>query len=339
MRVLLGLLRAVVPAAMLLVATTRPIASQVRGVVVDGSRQPVAGATVELWVAQRRAAAAESSADGAFELAATQVHGPMTVSIRRLGFRTKTIDVVNPDTTLFIQMEIQPLALAPLVVESSTRQICPNREEPRARALWERMRSRYWQEHMDTLVVFALVEFRTGMGSRTETDHLRTAVGWTQGPIAASVSRYLPRSGYAEAVSSSLGERYASWMYRSLDDGGKQDFTQAYFGSQHTLSIVHASPSRTVIGFCPRQQLGQTGQIDGTLVIGADTTLKEARWNFRTRRPVEDAGGQAAYYPPDPRMGSALLAEESSYWRRTANGADYVENRTYTGWRVLGAVP
>lgn len=333
-RGVLGLLRTAIGAAIFLAGSAGPVAAQVRGVVVDAAERPVAGAIVELWVGQRRTAAAESDPQGAFTLAPAGAHGPATLSVRRIGLRTRTFDLASADTTLRIQMEAQPVTLAPVTVASPLQRVCPNREDPRARVLWERMRSRYWQETLDTVLVFGLVEFRTGTGERTETEGLRTEVGWTQGAVSASASRYLPRTGYALRVATSAGERSGQWQYRSLDDGMKQDFTQAYFGATHTLSIEHSAAGRTVLGFCPRERLGQYGQIIGTLVIGPDTTLIEARWSFRTQNPSEDAGGRAVYNPPDPRIGSVLLANESSFWRKTTRGDYYVENRTYTGWRV-----
>jgi hypothetical protein len=119
-----------------------------------------------------------------------------------------------------------------------------------------------------------------------------------------------------------------------LDGGAMQDFTGEHFGATHTFSILHQAADRTTtIAFCPRERMGNTGQIAGTLVIAADTTLHLARWTFRTPRPDEDAGGEAIYYAPEPALGNALLTRETIFWRKTNPPRYYFEGKKYSGWQ------
>ncbi|HST61114.1 MAG TPA: hypothetical protein VLK84_20600, partial [Longimicrobium sp.] len=211
-----------------------------------------------------------------------------------------------------------------------------NREDPRARALWGRMRGRYWQPGADSVHVFGFVETRSGAGSREDVvDPAAGTVsaGWTTGALIDADPAWMRRSGYATSAAGGTGERTAFWDYRALDHGLLQDFTGVYFGEAHTLSLVPLGAEGMAIAFCPRGRMERTGQIEGTLELAPDTTLRLARWSFRTRPPDEDAGGEASYYAPDAALGNALLARESLFWRKTRPPRVYFEAHAYTGWQ------
>lgn len=322
--------------ALVAIFAAAPAAAQVRGRVVDAADRPVAGAVVELWVGARQAAGAETDESGGFQLSAAATEGGMMLTVRRLGLRTRTVPLPSADTTLVVRMEEQPVVLRPLAVEATRRPPCPNREDPRARALWERMRSRYWQPEMDTVFVFAFLEVRGGVGARDDAYDPaagRVITGWTTGALVVAHPWLMSRTGYATSAAGGVGDRTAYWNYRALDGGTMQDFTGEYFGAAHTFSILHHSAERTTLAFCPRERMGRTGQIQGTLTLAADTTLQLARWTFRTPRPDEDAGGEASYEPPDPALGNALLARESIFWRKTNPPRYYFEGHRFSGWR------
>jgi hypothetical protein len=234
-------------------------------------------------------------------------------------------------------MEVRPVTLAPVTVASSRARTCPNREDPRARALWERMRSRYWQPGGDTPAVFGFMEIRSGTGEKADAHRPeagRVSPGWTTGALVLAYPEFMALSGYADRAMGGVGERTASWSYRALDDGTMQDFTGDHFGAVHTFSMLGQHAGGATVAFCPRERMRRTGQIEGALVLRADTTLEWARWVFRTPRPDEDAGGESSYEPPDPALGRALLARESVFWRKTSGGRYYFEAKTFTGWRL-----
>lgn len=311
-----------------------PVAAQVRGWVVDAGRA-VPGAVVELWVDARLAAGTQTDADGWFVLDAKAEDG-MMLTVRRLGLQTRTIRLSAEDAVLLVLMHVQPVVLQPVSVAATRRRTCPNREDPRARALWERMRGRYWQPGADSVFVFGFMEFRRGTGQKADAwDPAagRTSAGWTTGALVIAHPELMALSGYADDAAGGAGERTASWSYRALDQGTIQDFTGDYFGAAHTFSILHQAAGETTIAFCPRGRMGRTGQIEGTLVLAADTTLQRAQWSFRTPQPDEDAGGEASYYPPDPALGRALLVRESIFWRKTNPPRYYFEGHRFSGWQ------
>lgn len=321
-------------AAVLATLASLPAAAQVRGRVVDAADRPVPGALVEVWVDARLAAGTQTDADGRFVLAVEAEGGMLTV--RRLGLQTRTIRLAAADTALAVRMEVQPVVLQPVSVAATRRRTCPNREDPRARVLWERMRGRYWQSGEDSVFVFGFMEIRGGTGQKADAWNPaagRTGAGWTTGALVIADPELMALTGYADDAAGGAGERTASWSYRALDQGAIQDITGEYFGSAHTFSILHQAAGETTIAFCPRGRMGRTGQIEGTLVLGADTTLQRAQWSFRTPRPDEDAGGEASYYPPDPALGRALLTRESVFWRKTNPPRYYFEGHRFSGWQ------
>lgn len=331
-----GLLRASLLCGVLLLIAAGPAAAQIRGVVVDAAGEPVHGAVVESWDGQRRVDAADSDSAGGFRLGGTAGRAPLVLTVRRLGMRTRVMEMGPADSVVRVRMEAQALVMAPLVAASETR-ICPNRDDPRARMLWERMRSRYWNDPADSVRVFALVESWSGTVPREEIgsrDGASATAGWTESQPSRSLLD-VRRSGYAWRRSGFSGERTEQWFYVHLDGGAWQHFTLPDFGALHTLSIVRAGAEGTVIGFCPRERMGRAGQIQGTLEVGADTTLAAAKWRFRTPRPVEDAGGEAVYQPPDTALHRLLLAEETLFWKRAADGRFYFEAAQHGGWRVM----
>jgi hypothetical protein len=248
---------------------------------------------------------------------------------------TQTLQLSSRDTTVRVVMDVQPVALQPLTVETSAGRLCPRREEPQARELWTRMRSRYWQPG-DSVFVFGFMELRSGTGEKRDAytpEAGRTAAGWTSDALVIAHPDLMARSGYALDAAGGVGERTAFWSYRALDDALMQDFTGDYFGTAHTFSIISQGPERTTIAFCPRDGLRRTGQIQGTLTLRADTTLSNAQWSFRTPDPDEDAGGEASYFLPEQAFGRALLARETVFWRKSGPHFYYFEAKTFSGWR------
>jgi hypothetical protein len=322
-------------ALMLAIGLAPGLHAQVQGRIVDDAARPIAGATVEVWAARERVSGAQSDAGGAFTLGRPAAEGALTLTVRRIGFRTRMIDLATGDTALLVRMEAAPVTLAS-VTATARRRICPHRDDPRARAAWERMRSRYWQEGADSLHVFGLMEMQRDTVARADVGKPgRTSIGWTQGSLPWGADPFLPRQGYAFRIGSSVGDRETFWSYMHLDAGTAQHFTQTMFARMHTLAFVPGAAGETVIGFCPRERLGEKGQIEGTLTLRPDNTLANAQWVFRTREPVEDAGGEASYLPPDPHFHSILLAETTLFWRKIPRGEYYVEHERYSGYRFL----
>lgn len=313
--------------------------AQIRGVVVDGAQRPVEEATVELWLAERPVARMLTDEQGRFQIPGGPAEGMLMLTIRRMGLAAQAIPLASRDTTLRVTMEAQTLSLRPIAVEASAGRLCPRREEPEARALWTAMRGRYWQSDQPEVPLFGFIEFRSGVGEKSDAFDPaagRTGPMWTRGPLIIAYPELMVRSGYATRAQGGVGERTAFWDYRALDGGTTQDFTGDFFGQAHTFSILRRTAEETTIAFCPRERMGRTGQVQGTLVVLADTTLGSARWTFRTPAPDEDAGGEASFHRPDPTFGGALLARESVFWRKTGRHRYYYEAQRFTAWRPRG---
>lgn len=326
--------------AVLAVLVAHAASAQVRGAVVDTSGAPLRDAEVQVWTGTRYAGRLNTDEQGTFRLRRLEVDS-LTLTVHRLGFQTRIVQLATWDTSVVVRMEPAPVRLAPVTVASAGRRLCPNGEDPRARALWTAMRGRYWQPSSPAVVAFGLIEMRSGVGGREEVYDPaageRTTL-WTRDALLIAHPELMDQSGYATRANGGVGVRTAFWSYRYLDDGMMQDFTGDFFGQAHTFSMLSAG-GETVLVFCPRERMQRTGQIEGTLRLDSAMNLVQAQWRFRTPRPDEDAGGEATYAPPSTALGGALLVRESWFWRRTNGGRYYFEAKTFTGWRRSNAAP
>lgn len=314
--------------------------AQVRGTVVDTAGAPIADAAVHVWSGTRFLGRGETDARGGFRLRDLGIDS-LTLTVHRPGFQTRIVQLPAADTAVLVRMIPAPVRLAPVTVASSGRRLCPNREDPRARALWTAMRGRYWQPSSPPVVAFGLFEKRSGVGTRMEAYDPAAGertMGWTEDALLIAYPDLMALSGYATRANGGLGERTAFWFYRFLDDGLMQDFTGDFFGQAHTFSSM-IEDGETILVFCPRERMRRTGQIEGTLRLDGALNLVEANWRFRTPAPDEDAGGEAVYELPDAGLGRALLVRESLFWRKTNGGRYYFEAKTFTGWRRSSAAP
>jgi hypothetical protein len=330
--------RCIFPIAIgLTIALVTPATSQVRGAVIESSGRPVSGVVVEAWARGRTVESVQTDEQGRFAISGrAQVSEAVFLSFRGMGYRTRTLALPSQDSSVQVVLEAAPLALAPVTVSAAPRRLCPNVEDPRARMLWERMRSRYWPEHADTVFIFGFIEVRRGTGTKLDVDLAetgRSTHGWTTSALVTAAPEAMARSGYATPAAGGAGERTAFWTYRALDHGQMQDFTGAYFGQAHTFALLQAGPTQMMISFCPRTRQPLVGHIEGVLTFSGDTILTTARWDFRTPRPDEDAGGEASYYQPESATGRALLAHQTRFWRKTTGGRYYFETHEFVDWR------
>ncbi|HEX6038116.1 carboxypeptidase-like regulatory domain-containing protein [Longimicrobium sp.] len=326
--------------AVLAVLGAQAAGAQVRGTIVDTGGAFLRDAEVQVWTGTRYLGQLNTDEQGTFRLRRLEVDS-LTLTVHRIGFNTRIVELAASDTAVLVRMEPAPVRLAPVTVASTGRRICPNREDPRARALWTAMRGRYWQPTSPAVVVFGLLEKRSGVGSKQDVYDPAAgerSTGWTEDALLIAHPELMALSGYATRANGGTGFRTAFWQYRFLDDGGMQDFTGDWFGQAHTLSTVDAG-GETVLVFCPRERMQRTGQMEGTLRLDVAMNLVQAQWRFRTPPPDEDAGGEAMYLPPALALGRALLVRESWFWRKTNGGRYYFEAKTFTGWRRSNAVP
>jgi hypothetical protein len=315
----------------------RSAPAQLRGEVTDTAGAPVAGANVEAWTGLRRTASVRSDAAGRFVLASTGGDATDLV-VHRIGFRRLVMSLAAADTVVRLRLVPAPVSLQGITASVETRG-CPNREDPRARALWEAARRRY-RPVTDTLVFHSLgTRYRgdrpresihdAGRGSRSWLA-VSTGTGWVQW------RRQIQLRGYAVRLGTPFTEQYALWQYAPLETDIAHHFTEPLFGELHLLSFAPSGPGERTIRFCPAGRDRRRPEIEGTLTVSDDTVFLAASWRFVTPRPTEDAGGEADFLPPHAATGSLLLPERSLFWRRVTGGTRYyVEAATYEEWRLF----
>jgi len=333
------MLRAFLLAAVILASATDAAQAQIRGSVVDAAGAPIPGAAVEAWAGLRAVGSARSGEDGRFVLPNVPLGAATGLVVRRIGYRRLARGVSAADSVVVLRLAPEATGLAGITATGETRG-CPNREDPRARAAWEAARALY-PPPADSMVFHSLATFRDGYVAREAIDSLAAGEGsrgWSAVPTRSWElwRRQILTYGYAARIVRPLGERYALWRYVPLEMEFSQHFAESLFGELHTLSVVASGGGETTLRFCPRGGGRRGGrEIEGTLTLSDGGALLGGAWRYRTPNPVEDAGGEVDFLPPEVTARSLLLPSRTLFWRRMAGGTRYfVESRTYHEWRL-----
>jgi len=316
----------------LLVALTvspRSIIAQLRGEVVEPSGAPVEGALVELWSGTARLAGQITASEGAFSFPVHVVAPATSVLVRGVGYAPTRMRLGHAEN---IRITLLPIAtpIRPLTVTGGT--VCPRREDPTARGLWEALRDRYatvgpskayWSE-------MKVQAGRMAAARLGEIDTLRLEPGLIGGSrrYYEIWHRRIADSGYARSYSGLRIPRYDLWEYAALESILARHFVDSLFGALHTLSL---EPERQgSIVFCPRDRTRPS--VEGYLEVDADTLLTAATWRFRTPPPIEEAGGEVFFARPAlPDPPTPLFPTAGRFWRKLV--VDYYQEwREYRKW-------
>lgn len=328
--------------AALLIA--RPLLGQVAGRVVGSGDAPIPGAIVTLWRGSREVARALASERGAFHFDSLTSATATGLVVRRIGFSPRSLALFpaadgEPRTELLV--ELTPLlATLPEVVVREARAVCPAREDPAARRLWEALRARYRLhprsvgQHSE--MMYALEDVS---GSAVgEIDETRLRWGRYEVTAAGRLGMYAGLdSGYASRLPPPtpgqplLRPQFLHWWYAPLHREAAEHFLEAAFGAHHDLSLRPQSGGAVRLVYCGR---GKGPRLEGTMTVQADTTLEAASWRFVTPTPREDAGGEVVFAPPAGAPPYALAAARGAYWRRMGGRSDrYVQEvAVYRTW-------
>lgn len=315
------------------VASASPALAQIRGEVLDPGGAPATGARVELWNAQRRVAVRQTDALGRFEFSAAERDSASTAIVTLGGYEPRSISLARLGETASIRLD--PTVLAGLVVQPRSRPLCPNVEDPEARALWAAAAGRY--SLADTLQLQSLavwVQEEVAGPERRSVDESRRRPGASGS--RAGTSPISPETGYGFRIERSFDPLYAAWRYERMGVNTER-FIEPDFGRYTSLSFRRLAGDRAVLTFCSRNlEHGAVG-IEGTLTLNADTTLHSATWTFRTPEPREEAGGEVLFVPHEG--GSArpwLVPYVSTYWRRLHGTQDRYIRRwsRYVRWQA-----
>lgn len=310
-----------------------PLSSQLRGVVTEPSGAPVADVQVELWSAHARVGSTATDARGGFAVPAEVVRLAQRITLRRLGYAPLTAPLPS-DSAALLRYVLHPEVLSlPELVVSDTRKLCPNREHPEARRLWDAARARYRQgagdrgwsgrwrsveEHVPARQIGIVDEARARSGS-----------GFHY-PMFRRTEERIQQLGYAFAMPWKdpryrPWREFDAWEYPRLHSVSAHHFAADLFGERHTLSVVRRGPHETVLAFCGTRR--DQPYLEGTLSVGPDTTFASAAWTFRTPRPNESAGGEVTFAPPPEGVDrdSPLAAARGVFWRRLAGRSLYFQ--------------
>jgi hypothetical protein len=316
----------------------RSAAAQVRGSVVDSLGNAIPAATVELWSGLRRVRGTRTDSRGAFHLQTDRTSPPTGLFVRRIGFENSSL-AVRGDTSVVIALRSTALQLSGILVTAGNR-VCPNREDPAARALLEAMQARY-PTHSGTVyfhslgtLVRATVPFER-IDEVGEVEPQQRTWQYSGTPTWGVWRDIIGRDGYAMRINGGMGEAYASWFYAPLQLAIAQHFVEPQFAELHTISIVSTVHGGTVLGFCPGRGNGRSRtRLEGTLTLSPAHELIRGRWRYLTPTLNEEAGSEAEFLPPSIVSGALLLPRSYRYWRRTNRGRFYVQQQTFSEWRI-----
>ncbi|HEX8431639.1 MAG TPA: carboxypeptidase-like regulatory domain-containing protein [Longimicrobium sp.] len=306
--------------------------AQVAGRVLDDAGRPVTAASVEIWTPSRRLATAATDQEGRFAFSAEASAGATSVAVHRLGFQGATVALRGAEA-IEVRLRPAPLALAGVRVTARERRLCPVRDMPRARSMWEAARAGY-----SAVPSAHDVRLRS---DRYEADVPRAEIGVVDGRAPAKggfTTADLAFYGadadgmllgvYARRVDYGAREH---WEYAPLAWGLNPHFVSARFGAAHRFSIVSESGGVVVLAFCPMN--AEAPSIEGTLTLTADGMLRTARWRYVVPRSRSEAGGEVDYLPRDAATGNLLLARRGLFWRSWRSAFHFREDR-YSEWIV-----
>ena len=310
-------------------------AAQVRGVVTDATARPLPGVLVELWSYQVRLAGQVTDASGRFYLPVSGT-GPRAILARGIGLVPVRRTLAASETVLTLVMQPQPVQVEAVTVEAQET-ACPRRDDPHARAVWERAASRYdvslsaFGAKAHALMFSANVPAES-LGVIDTTQLHEDFSSGAYSLYGFQHRRQQERGFYAFQMSGFTPPRFVHWQYPLIESVFAWHFADSTFGEWNRFALLESASGDIVIGFCSRK--GNRPYIKGVLRLAADTTLASANWTFVTPEPREQVGGQVYFNPVDPgRGGQAVVPIAGLFWRRQAGGV-YEEWMEYRRWEL-----
>jgi hypothetical protein len=258
----------------------------------------------------------------------------------------------------------------PGIVARAEREACPARDDPRARALWSRVRESYtpgldsasmWTEMRASsgyVTSSALQRYDTARSNRRD----GTTDGWNtrdalrddqqrglafyeaprvgrgrrgmSGRLRGSLARTIARTGYAtlnRGISADISQVSAVWTYPPLDGELASHFIDEVFGSRTVFRVEREAP--LTLGFCTAPRYRSHPYLSGTLHLRGDSSLARALWHFHTPEPREDAGGEVRFLAPADSS-RVLTPTQGEIYRRHVGDRFYHRRLVYLGWSV-----
>lgn len=316
--------------------------AQVTGEVEDLTGQPVVGANVELWGDSMRYAGTLTDSLGRFSLAAE----PRADRVVAFGLGTDTASLWLKNLAAPVDVEIvlkpRPLQLPSLGVVASSIG-CPERDDPRARALWDSVAASYIAIPDTDAWGARVVELRMGVTAPGNFGSVAPmSLTWAEvgGGMPESLSaslrdqwplsdQWIRRHGYAQSIQwGSLDGREDAWHYLALDGTGANHLLTPVFAALQRFGFDGPPGRAPTLLFCSKNS--HEPGIHGRIFLNAEDRVVRLEWRFVTPAPHEDAGGEANF-SPDARY---LLPTSGEFWRKTAIGHYFQEAQRYGPWFV-----
>lgn len=306
-------------------------------IVVESDGAPVPEASVELWRGVTRAAARIADGAGRATFSASEVRAANTALVRRVGFAPGrfAIDGLVPEVRVALVRLAAPL---PDVTVREARALCPVREQPAARALWEAARRRYLvPDTRDRMSWFIHSKGAVRGVDLGRIDRAGLYRGWRAARDRSGEDRKIQRAGYAWTMPPGhIDEGLGIWGYPSLEHLHAEHFAESVFGEWQVMALAPRADDadEQVIHFCARDR--KRGGLDGTLRLGSDSSFIAARWQYvNPARDAEVAGGEVSFAPFDIRSSTPwLAAAEGMFWRRLRGGMYWHRWEAYEGWTL-----
>lgn len=294
---------------------------------------------VAVWGPQGRLAGAYTDAAGIARLRFDRSRAANGfVTARRIGYAPVRVAIPGSDS-LHLVLEQVPTSLPAVSVHNQTLK-CPAAPEDSAVALLASASARY-QDSQDNPVYLGYVdafddEFVSG-DERGYGEELRKRRNGVTQPKSTLLEWLIPPPPYAlwERHMDGGGE-YWAWRYSPLETFSAWHFADSTFRVQHTFVVLGQSDGSSTLGFCSRDQ--KKPGIEGELVIGPDSLLRSARWQFLVPHDANDAGGEATFDVGRLDGNLFLVPIRGSFWRSTGHGRYDQQRYERLGWR-LGHTP
>jgi hypothetical protein len=311
--------------------------AQIRGEVADPEGRPLPGVVVEAWSAYERIAATLTDAHGRFHLISPRVEEVSVLLLRRIGYAATRYELRSGLAGLRIVMRSEPLQVPGLTVQAP-RPICPARDSPEARALWDQAAGSYrdaYDLEMSTTGLHTRGTRSTVIMPALDSASAGSLRTYVHGSARRMERARIERDGYARrntGVTMSGG----FWTYSGLERVYPQHFATELFSRNHDLSIHRREGGETTLTFCGRHR--RRPYLEGTLTISDGRELVAADWRFVTPGSREEAGGVITFVPLslDPEH-PVLLPAVSTFWRREGEERFYVEHSEYARWVIRQA--
>jgi hypothetical protein len=300
---------------------------------------------------------------------------PIHLSLRNRTFAVRALALAAAGACLWAaRARAQHDERLPGLTARAARGDCTARDDPRARALWTRLRERYsragdtvslWTVEMASTAgevpAERLLRFDTAASDRPD----GTTTGWDaqevrrdglrrilqfyaaprtgrggrgmSGIYRAVLEAQIADSGYARlmsGVNADITGASAAWAYPPLEAELATHFVGDEFGRRNDLSLTTVD-GREAIEFCAARRFRSRPYVSGVLVPRADGTLERAWWRFRTPAPDEQAGGEVEFAAYDASAGlPLLLAARGRFYRRQGTAAFYQREQTFAAWET-----